>query len=552
MQIKPYLSSWVDVRVPLQPFPIIDQPPNSKLMTPHSQFLLLCLCLAGTVLYAQNQPPQLTIQSVEVDAAAQTVSLTYDLQDPEETELEVFLRAAPTGSTNFSIRAENATGDIGFPVAPGNGLQVTWNYAGAISSSDSYDFKLIADDRYEIPIQEIIAQVDSQILKERLTNIAGIRHYITNSGNRNRCRDTLEQSFLQYGLEAYRQHFPILSTTGQNIIGNHWGQVDSDTVIIIDGHYDTVSDSPGADDNGTATVGVLEAARILAPYRFRKSLRFIGFDFEETGLDGSMYYVEHLSDTETIEGVLNLEMIGYYSDAPNSQDFPPGFELLFPEAAAALQSDANRGNFLTNVGPSFGAALYEAFNSAASDYVPELRVIGLEVTNPLLAPDLLRSDHGSFWEANIPALMLTDGANFRNPHYHEPSDTVGTINFTFMANSVKAAIATAATLAEPMHSGEAIASNVVLTHAAHLHELPCNYFVAPNPAREAFTVRFGQCQPLQLSLELYDLQGKVVWQGQHNTAAGALRVPTAYFTPGIYWLQLSDGHAYSTQRVVLH
>jgi hypothetical protein len=515
-------------------------------------FLILLLStFISVTLGAQNQPPQLSIQSVDLDPDAQTVTLTYDLTDAEDTELEVFLRAAPTGSPNFNIRAENTTGDIGFPVAPGNGLQVTWNYTGEIGSSDSYDFKLIADDRYEIPIEDLVAQVDSQLLRERLENIAGIRHYIANPGNLNRCRDTMEQAFLQYGLETYRQNFPYLSTTGQNIIGDHWGQTQSDHIIILDGHYDTVSDSPGADDNSTATVGVLEAARIMAPYHFRKSLRFIGFDFEETGLDGSMYYVEHRSDAETTEGVLNMEMIGYYSNAPNSQSFPAGFELLFPDAVAELQANDNRGNFITNVGPSFGSELHEAFNTAAATYVPDLRVTGLEVTNPLLVPDLLRSDHASFWQASIPALMITNTGDCRNPNYHEPSDTIGTFNFTFMSNTVKAVIATAATLAGPMHSGEAIASNLVITDAEHLHELPCSYFIAPNPARETFTLRFGDCQPMQLDLKLFNVKGQEVWQGQHNSTAGDLQVPVAEHTPGVYWLQISDGHNFSSQRVIV-
>jgi len=514
-------------------------------------FLALALSLCSICIGAQNQPPQLTIQSVDLNQETQTLTITYDLADAEDTELEVFLRAAPSGSSNFSIHAENVSGAIGFPVAPGEGLQMTWNYAGEIGTSDTYDFKIIADDGYDIPIQDLVAQVDSQFLRTRMEHIAGIRHYITNPDNLNRCRDTLEQAFLDYGLETFRQNFPNLGTTGQNIIGDHWGQTQSSNVIIIDGHYDTVSDSPGADDNGTATVGVLEAARILSPYHFRKSLRFIGFDFEETGLDGSMYYVEHLSGNEAIEGVLNMEMIGYYSDTPNSQDFPPGFELVFPEAAAEVQSDANRGNFLINVGPSFGSTLYDAFNTAAAAYVPELRVIGLNVANPLLVPDLLRSDHGSFWEANIPALMLTDGADFRNPHYHEPSDTIGTLNFAFMANAVKAVIATAAVMAEPMHSGEAIASNVIITDAEHLHELPCSYFLSPNPAQEEFTIRFGDCQPMQLDLRLYNVKGQPVWSGQHNSTMGSLRIPVGNFPTGVYWLQLSDGHHFSAQRVVV-
>jgi hypothetical protein len=522
-----------------------------NLIAMYKFLLALSLFLCSNSLFSQNQPPLLTIQSVDTDEEAQTITITYDLQDAEDSEIEVLLRVASTGNPNFNIKPENVSGDIGFPVPPGNGLQVSWNYAGELGNSESYDLKLIADDRYEIPIAELVAQVDSQLLRTRLSNIVGIRHYAAGQNNLNRCRDTLEQSFLEYGLETYRQNFPLLGTTGQNIIGTHWGQTASDTLILIDGHYDTVSDSPGADDNGSATVGVLEAARILAPYRFRKSLRFVGFDFEETGLDGSMYFVEHLSSEETIEGVLNLEMIGYYSDAPNSQSLPFGFGQIFPDAAAAVAAEDNRGNFIINTGPSFGLELYQAFNAAAATYVPALRVIGLEVANPLLVPDLLRSDHASFWQENIPALMITDGANFRNPNYHEPSDNISTLDFEFMANVVKATIATAATMAEPMHSSEAIASNIVITSATHLHELPCSYFISPNPAQEAFHIRFGECQPMQLSITLFDVKGRPVWQGQHDSSLGTLRVPTEQCAPGMYWIRLGDGHVFSTQRVVI-
>ena len=512
---------------------------------------IFCVSLSQSA-GAQNTPPQINIQSVVIDEENQTVTLIYDLSDEEETALEVFLRVAPTGSQQFDIIPVNTSGAIGFPVTPGNGLEITWNYTGALGNSDSYDFKLIADDRYVIPIEELVGQVDSALLRTRMENIAGIRHYITNPENLNRCRDTLETAFLDYGLQTFRQNFPNLGTTGQNIIGDHWGQTQSNNIIIVDGHYDSVSNSPGADDNGTATVGVLEAARILSAYNFRKSLRFIGFDFEETGLDGSMYYVDHLSNSEEIEGVLNMEMIGYYSEAPNSQTLPTGFSFVFPEAAAAVEAEQNRGNFLINVGPSFGLDFYNAFNAAAATYVPELRLIGLEVVNPLLVPDLLRSDHGSFWEDNIPALMLTDGADFRNPYYHTPADTIGTLNFTFMANAVKAVIATAAEVAEPMHSGEAIASNFIISDADHLHELPCSYIISPNPAQDIINVKFGSCAPLQLEIQLFDVTGKLVLNGQHNTQLGSLMIDATNLAPGVFWLQLTDGHNFSTQRIVIH
>jgi hypothetical protein len=54
-----------------------------------------------------------------------------------------------------------------------------------------------------------------------------------------------------------------------------------------------------------------------------------------------------------------------------------------------------------------------------------------------ILPDTRLSDHASFWDAGLPALMITDTAFFRNPNYHLPSDTIDTLDFTFMAQLVK-------------------------------------------------------------------------------------------------------------------
>ena len=96
-------------------------------------------------------------------------------------------------------------------------------------------------------------------------------------------------------------------------------------------------EAPGADDNGTAIAGMLEAMRILSGFSFRNSLRFIGFDLEEPGLKGSIRYVSSsIPDYEEIGGVLNMEMIGYTCEEPNCQTVPFGFNLLFPEAYDSL------------------------------------------------------------------------------------------------------------------------------------------------------------------------------------------------------------------------
>ena len=514
-------------------------------------FFTLFLVLSSFTLSAQNQPPTVTIQEVLLDEGNQTLTINYDVTDAESEAVEIFFLVSADGGSNFNINTESATGDVGYPISPGTGKQISWNYAGAITDIGEHQLKIVADDRYEIDIQGMVDQVDSNLLHQRLADIVGVRHYIANLANLNRCRDTIEQSFLNYGLETFRQNFPYSNTTGQNIIGSLKGAVEDDAVVIIDGHYDTVNNSPGADDNGTATIGVLEAARILSQYRFKKTLRFIGFDLEEAGLRGSLYYSQHLPQDETFLGVLNMEMIGYYSEEPNSQEFPTGFNLLYPAAYQAVANNEFRGDFITNVGLQNFQSLSDSFDAAAAQYVPELKVIPITANPNLIPPDLLRSDHSPFWQAGIPALMLTNSSEFRNPYYHTVNDTLGAINFTFMSRVVKAVIATAAELAEPQHSTEATATVQITTGSEHQHHLACTYFVSPNPTGGALNIRFGECAPGRLDVELLNIQGQRLWQVSAQPLMGPLEIPAQDFPAGVYWLRLSDGAFFSTQRIIV-
>src|SRR5690606_13275738 len=141
--------------------------------------------------------------------------------------------------------------------------------------------------------------------------------------------------------------------TGRNLIGRFAGYAEETTTYVLDAHYDTVPNTPGADDNGSGVVGMLEAMHILSPLPSRRTLEFIAFDNEEDLLTGSTTYVQQgIPAYVQIAGVINFEMIGYYSDQPNSQDVPTGFNQLFPDYYNALAADQFRGNFLagaTNV-----------------------------------------------------------------------------------------------------------------------------------------------------------------------------------------------------------
>lgn len=478
-----------------------------------NQILLFLSLFFLMPLLAQNTPPQVSIQNVNVDVVMQQVTVTYNLADAQQDDCEVWLKVSLDGGAFYSaVEATDLSGDVGPDIVPGNLKTLVWNYAGTTAAPYDTRIRVFASDLQPIDIQAIVDQVDAAELEAQLSFVEGIRHFTANTVHLNAVRDSLENAFLNYGLETERHLFSFGSQTGQNILGRKAGAKDEAITFIIDGHYDGVANSPGADDNGSAVAGVLEALRILSQYEFEHSIRFIGFDFEEQGLIGSQRYVLNgINPNEDIQGVLNLEMIGYYSDEPGSQTLPFGFDLLFPQAVAEIAADQNRGNFLVVCGNANSNSLIGDYTSAAAQYVPDLRVIELEVAgNGQIAPDLRRSDHASFWDSGYKALMITDGADTRNPYYHTPADTIGTLNFEFMANVVKATLATLAGLAVPISVGSDGFDLSVLTFSHHVHGQEVRIDLFPNPTDGLLQLNMQVPHAQKYRLEVYDLQGRVV------------------------------------------
>ncbi|MBN2335615.1 M28 family peptidase [Candidatus Bathyarchaeota archaeon] len=163
-------------------------------------------------------------------------------------------------------------------------------------------------------------------------------------------------------------------------------------------------------------------------------------------LVGSSRWVkERLSDVD-IAGVMNLDGVGYTSDKPHSQSYPPGFS---PEMFKThLVDDLYVGNYIPAVGDSRSGALLDLFMASCrmkEVYLPYacLQVpMSYEVINEKMF-DILRSDHAPFWREGIPAIFLTDTGNFRYPYYHTRADTIDKLDFEFIAKVCKASVATA-------------------------------------------------------------------------------------------------------------
>jgi Zn-dependent M28 family amino/carboxypeptidase len=201
--------------------------------------------------------------------------------------------------------------------------------------------------------------------------------------------------------------------------------------LVVGAHYDSCLDAPGANDNGTGVAGVLELARLLADLRGEASLRirlvlFVNEEppFFKTELMGSLVYARRLKASgEPVLGMLSLETLGFYSDEENSQRYPWPLGLLYP----------SKGDFVAFVGLVASRAFVRRTVASFRALAPFPSVGG---TAPGLIPGIDWSDHWSFGRVGIPALMATDTALFRYPHYHTPADTPDKVDYERLARVV--------------------------------------------------------------------------------------------------------------------
>ncbi len=515
-------------------------------------YFFLCYCLPLFVC-AQQSSPVVTITGLNTQMANPAwYALDYALTDAENDSCEVWLRYSLNGGRSF--QPLQATGDVGFPVMPGN--KTLFFEHGHFAGADSLVFRVVASDRKPVDIQAIVNRVDSNLLRNYIQELAFPRHYLSQPAQLDTTKNKLERFMQAEGLSPYRQSFTYNNYIAHNILARKPGHKNDSITYVIDAHFDSVSQTPGADDNASGVAGLLEAIRILSDYEFENSLRFIGFDVEEPGLIGSQRYVaQAIPAYERTAGVINFEMIGYMSHLPNSQSLPAGFGQLFPAAVAAIQADSMRGNFIINVGNVPSTQLGAAFDSSAARYVPALRVISLLVPGTgQIAPDLRRSDHARFWDASLQALMITDGADTRNLAYHTANDTLARLNMTFMRQVVQASIGVLADLARPMSAGKGDFLYVQPVSLENHEHKNCAFKLFPNPNNGKFSLFINQCdQPFGPAVvRLFSLDGKLHFQqGMTSAVEHQLALELPALVPGTYLLVVDDGHESWTEKVVI-
>lgn len=229
----------------------------------------------------------------------------------------------------------------------------------------------------------------------------------------------IEQALASHGLSPTSHYFQSAGRQVRNIELNP-----PEAALVVGAHYDTVPGSPGADDNASAVAALIEIAGLLGEERL--PIRFVAFANEEEphfmGPDmGSWVSAKRSRDRgESLRGMLSLEMLGYYSDRPGSQRYPRLFGLFYPE----------RADYIAFVG-DIGAR--RLVHKAIGFFRKHAAFPSEGVAAPAFVPGITRSDHWSYRNLGFPAIMVTDTAYNRNPHYHRPSDTADTLDYERLA-----------------------------------------------------------------------------------------------------------------------
>ncbi len=240
----------------------------------------------------------------------------------------------------------------------------------------------------------------------------------------------IEGQWSEMGCSNNRECYDALGDEATNLIVEQPGKKRPDEIVLLGAHYDTVSTTPGADDNASAVAVMLEVSRLLREHTGGRTARYVAFACEEPPyfhLDsmGSQHHARQSRQRgDNIVGILCLEMVGYYSLLKGSKGIPPGIpkwlHRFFPQ----------RGNFLAAVGNMPSWKLCWQFRRGFKRGTRRMPLFSICL--PEKINEIRLSDNSSFWDQGYPALMLTDTSFLRNPNYHQATDTPDTLDYPRM------------------------------------------------------------------------------------------------------------------------
>lgn len=328
-----------------------------------------------------------------------------------------------------------------------------------------------------------VARIDPDRLRALVTSLPGPRNRFSAPEAMARADALLADAWRRAGWRVGRQHLRLRNVRaqldhpvtgpvgpyprhtydrldGENIVAVKAGE--SDEAVVVVAHHDTVRGSPGADDNGAGLAALVELASHLGDRRrFRRTIVLAAPDFEEIGLIGSRYLVRWLRREYRVRGAVVFDPIGYMDPRPGTQSVPAGIDRIYSGQTARLDARGRAGDTVVAIYRRRSLDLVREWARCLSATIDPGRVLMLRdpIDLPLIGPLLLavpaarhfsRSDHVNFWFARMPAIQVTNTANFRNPNYHRSTDTPDTLDYATLARITAATGLLVERLANPI------------------------------------------------------------------------------------------------------
>lgn len=281
---------------------------------------------------------------------------------------------------------------------------------------------------YSGPLKPLAAE-DTELrdnLRRHVAAVGSREHNVFHFPELEAAAQHIERALAGFGHRVQAQRFKASAGEVRNIEVEVKGAIRAGEIIIVGAHYDSVFSAPGGNDNGSGVAAVIELARLFRTTQPARTLRFVLFVDEEPPFYkseemGSRHYARRAKERgEKIVAMFSVETIGYYSDQPGSQHYPFPLGFFYP----------NTGNFLAFVSNLSSRPL---LHEVIASFRRHAEFPSEAVAAPAFIPGVDWSDHWSFWKEGYPALMVTDTAPYRYPHYHAPTDTPDKVDYERLA-----------------------------------------------------------------------------------------------------------------------
>ena len=383
-------------------------------------------------------------------------------------------------------------------------------------------FLFISANCFGQSISELINKVDGSGLEVMLKEFSGEISTVVNGStvtilNRQSHQNDISKDYLVQKLESFGNlsvTSDAYSTNGTNVIATQTGSKNPNKVLVICGHYDTVTNYC-ADDNATGTVAILEVACVLSQYCFDNTIQYILFDEEEIGLLGSKHYVTNFSSSQNLIGAINLDMMGY--DKDQADDAP--IHVRDKGNSIALKDDAV---------------------SILNTYSTE---IGL--TPNVVDPGIDASDNYHFWLNGKTAIMISDADGFSDlsPHYHSSNDRVSTLDLPYYYKMVRFFLGLTAKKAVISQTQNC---NDLNNPDFELGKKPLIY---PNPTDQFVTIDLFDNVFNEASVTIRNSLGVTIFKKPINNLV--TKIDLANIKPGLYIITVNNSGKHTSQKLIL-